>query len=444
MRTASRAWPAAVLWAAACAAGCGAAAFEQVTKTPASAHEPSLATFADGMAVAWYDTRHGHGEIYLRALDTDGRPVGPERRLTAGAADAYEADIQPLVDGVVVGWYEKSADGRLTPKLGAWTREGRQRWVVRPSARGRNTVVRTHGDLVFAAWIEDEPNGRATVWAGWWRADGRPVAPAGPIAPAGKTTWNLNAALEAAAGADRPRAWVVFDAGAATRAEELFLARIGDLGAEVVRLTADDGFASKYPDVALADGRVALTWFDRRDGNEEVYLFVGNALEPGLDRHARRVTATPGESIGAYLAWNGRRLGLAWCDDTGGGAHEVYFVGPLYGSTWEFCTRHDKPYSGPRRAKRAKQILANQPRACIFSLTSTGYQGRSPWLVAYDRSGRPEAAPRRMTHTAADSLIPAIRPWRSGFALAWNEYRAPRVEGHGAGGRGQIAVAVLP
>jgi hypothetical protein len=34
-----------------------------------------------------------------------------------------------------------------------------------------------------------------------------------------------------------------------------------------------------------------------------------------------------------------------------------------------------EPHSGPRRAKRAKEILANQPRAL------PGYQGQSPWLV---------------------------------------------------------------
>ena len=37
----------------------------------------------------------------------------------------------------------------------------------------------------------------------------------------------------------------------------------------------------------------------------------------------------------------------------------------------------EEPYSGPRRAERAKQTLANQPRA----FTSQGDQGRSPWLL---------------------------------------------------------------
>ena len=44
-----------------------------------------------------------------------------------------------------------------------------------------------------------------------------------------------------------------------------------------------------------------------------------------VDRRARRVTDTKGESIGAYVAWNHNRIGLAWCDNTPG-QQEVYLV----------------------------------------------------------------------------------------------------------------------
>ena len=53
-------------------------------------------------------------------------------------------------------------------------------------------------------------------------------------------------------------------------------------------------------------------------------------------------------------------------------------LGPLYGSKREFCTRCGEPYSGPRRAERAKKILANQPRAFTFSLTIKGISRAKP------------------------------------------------------------------
>ena len=100
-----------------------------------------------------------------------------------------------------------------------------------------------------------------------------------------------------------------------------------DGSATAVRLTKDDGAPSKYPDLAIgAGGRMALSWQDERDGNVEVYLLTGvlGDLRGEIDGRSRRVTNTPGETIGAYLAWNGDRLGLSWSDKTSG-QHEVYF-----------------------------------------------------------------------------------------------------------------------
>ena len=139
-----------------------------------------------------------------------------------------------------------------------------------------------------------------------------------------------------------------------------------------------DGFASKYPDLAVGGGRVALTWFDERDGNKEVYLFVGDehALKGELDARAARITNTPGESIGAYVTWNPkrRRIGLARSDNSEG-QHEIYFD-PL------------------------------------------------------DTLGRPICVTRRLTTNGTDSLIPAIRPSGAGFALVWNEFTSAKTGIH--------------
>ena len=54
----------------------------QVSHSGAGAYEAALATDEKGFAVAWYDTRDGNAEIYMRLLDDSGRPSGPERRLT--------------------------------------------------------------------------------------------------------------------------------------------------------------------------------------------------------------------------------------------------------------------------------------------------------------------------------------------------------------------------
>jgi hypothetical protein len=383
-----------VLLLAGVAASCSSNGLVEVTPAEAMAFEPSVAVFHDGFAVAWYDTRHSHGELYQQALDEHGQLRGTEVRLTIGTPDAYEADIH-AVEGTaagsafVLGWYEKSADKALVPRLGLWSRNGTARWITTLSNRGRNTVARVRGELVFAAWVEDETPPAAGLWTGWWNLRGEIVVAPRRVADAGKTTYNLNAALvDGAAGRGVPTALVAFDAKAGTKAEELYVAEDDGLQAQVTRLTPDDGFASTYPDLEISGRRAALTWFDTRDGNEEVYLHVGT--RSGLARAdalvGSRVTTTKGHSIGAYTAWNRDRLGLAWCDDTLG-QHEIYFQ-------------------------------------------------------EFDRDGKAKGETQRITETRAGSLIPSIQAWRNGFVVAWNEWEG--ANGHDAEGRSQVLLRILP
>ncbi len=374
----------------------GAPSVVPVSTAAGAAHEPSLAVFDDGMAVAWYDTREGRGDLYMRRLDAGGVPVGSELVLTRGPNDAYEADAHAVRspafgDGLALGWYEKTRNGRLLPRVGVWTRDGMRRWSKAVGPAGRNTVVRVSGSVMFVAWVLDEPDDGASVWGGWWTIDGEVREPPRRLADAGRTTWNLNAAIDPASTPQDPRAWVVFDAKAGTQAEELFAVDVRGEGSDrVTRLTADDGHASKYPDLAWNGDTAALTWFDERDGNQEVYLSVGPRARfaDGTDARATRVTTTNGHSIGAYLAWNGDRLGLAWCDDSAG-QHEVY-------------------------------------------------------LQTFSKAGAPREPARRVSDTPAASLIPAIRAWQAGFVLAWNEYDAPESDEHAVGAQSQVVATRLP
>jgi hypothetical protein len=354
----------------------------QLSDSGVGAYEASLAVWNDKVTVAWYDMRDGNAELYARALGPDGLVVGPELRLTTTAAQSYEADIAPLADGFAIGWYEKAADDSLRAWLGVWESGGMPRWSIPVGIGGgnsRNAVVRSSGDALFCAWIEADGDAGEVVWGGWWRPDGSVLRAPVRLGAASAKTWNLNAAVAAV-----DDAWVVFDAHTDTAAEELFLARLVDGNASLVRLSADDGVPSRYPDIGLAGARAAITWFDERDGNREVYLAAAAAadLPRAVEQRARRITSSQGASIGAYLAWNGDRIGLAWSDDSGGN-YEVYF----------------------------------QP---------------------FDGDGMALAAARRITETAPSSMIPAIKPWRDGFALAWDEVVAAREGAHDEATRAEV------
>ena len=348
----------------------------QISQSGEGAYEVSLAAGEPGLVAAWYDTRHGDAEIYARVVDEGGNPIGPELRLTDDPARSFEADVEWLGDDIVVAWYDRSASGRLRAQVGRWTDDGVRRWahpLSEHEGSTRNPLVLVRGEALFCAWLEEEgPDG----WAVWVLR----AAAARRGATGGDTTWNLNATMD-----DAGQAWLVFDAALGTSHEELFLVRVSPDEHEVVRLTDDDGFASKYPDLVLAGDMAALTWFDERDGNEEIYLFAAPSdhLAAGVGADARRVTHSPGESVGAYMGWNGRRGGLAWSDDHRG-QHEVYFQ-------------------------------------------------------SFEPDGRPLADARRLTFNTTASRIPAIEPSRDGFALVWNEdVVAARAVSHGTGGHSEI------
>jgi len=354
----------------------------QVSHSGAGAYEAALATDEKGFAVAWYDTRDGNPEIYLRLLDESSRPSGPERRLTETPDASYEPSLERLGDSLAIAWYEQTSDGRQTAMLGEWNSDGSQKWVQTIAPASRNPVIVTNGQAIIAAWIQGEPNSTEWVYVGTWDREGRERRGRARVAPASKNTWNLNIAV------DRFGTWIVYDAATSTRASELFLARVDGSGAHVERLTKDDGAESKYPDLKISnEGRVALTWYDMRDGNDEVYLFVGSQsdLHGEIDDRSRRVTTSAGESIGAYLTWNNDVIGLAWSDKTRG-VHDVFFQ-------------------------------------------------------RFDRLGIPLGAEQRITGRNIWSIVPAIRPWRAGFALAWTEYQPTSSQIHE--GPGEVVFAVV-
>src|SRR5882672_5891455 len=325
--------------AAAAFAGCEAPP-RQVSDSGYGAYEVSMATrpAGAGLELAWYDTRDGNAEIYTRLLDASTQAEGADRRLTQTSAQSFEPDVATTEDGYVVAWYEKTAEGALRAQLGAWTFEGGQRWTQPLGSSARDTrtpLVRAFRDRLFVAWIEVEEGDRHVVWGQWRKLDGNAMSEPVRLAPAGPTTWNLNAAIDS-----RGVPFVVFDALVGTKAQELYLAG-----------------------GALAD------------------------LRADLAKHEHRVTDTPGSSIGAYLAWNGARIGLAWSDDSSG-QFEIYY---------------------------------------------------RPFAVSGDALG----AQKRVTDNMTNSLIPAIKAWQDGFALAWSEVTPAAGGPHEPNTRSEVLFSVV-
>lgn len=346
------------------------------------AYEVDLASDGHQLSAAWYGEREGHTRIWLQPLRPDGPASVAPIAVTDGEREAYEPDLQFMGGDYVVAWYEKPPGGGWES---AWLarigRTGGERWrrvLPAEGGAGLRPVVRVLGPDIHVAWVRALTDGTAEIWYARYDAEGADTRTPRAIAPASPDTWNLNAAVDGAG-----RMHVVYDAGIDTRAKELRRVIVDGDSARVEVVTPDDGSDSLYPDIAIAEDRVALTWFDARDGNQEVYLAAG-PLAGDLAQdvaQARRVTDTAGHSIGAYVAWNGNRIGLAWTDDSTGHA-DAYFQ-------------------------------------------------------AFSASLIPEGPARVLLTTRDTASIPSIVAAGSGFAIAWNEY----AQASGTAGHGEIMIS---
>ena len=67
------------------------------------------------------------------------------------------------------------------------------------------------------------------------------------------------------------------------------------------------------------------------------------------------------------------------------------------------------------------------------------------FFQAFDEQGSTLGEPRQLTRTPSASLIPAIRRWRTGFILVWNEADLPaEPAGHTGHVSSRIVSALVP
>lgn len=345
------------------------------------AYELSLATGEAGQYAAWHGGPNDGSSIYIQRVDGDGRLSGKPFRVSDGKRLAYEPDLIFGENQLITAWYEKTPDtGRLSARMAGLDLHGRLLWttpLTDETLQTRNPVVRRIGKDVHVAWIQQSATNRkseATVWYRRFSQAGVPETLPRRIGRASWDTWNLNATVYG------KRFIVTYDAAETTAAHELHMIDITPDDVRHRLLSLDDGHPSLYPDLQVNEaGQAALTWFDQRDGNEEIYLIVAPFELLGTDNMpaARRITNDRSASIGAYVAWNGAILGLAWSDSP-------------YGS-------------------------------------------REIFIETFDRVGHSLGPMQAISASKGQASVPSIRPSAAGFLVAWNDYTAQKGDAHGTG-----------
>lgn len=134
----------------------------RLTNNPAAsitAYDNSWCVAANGsyVHVVWYDTRDGNPEIYYKRSTDAGLSWGPDTRLTNNSADSYKANIAVSGSLVHVVWYDARNTGyevyykRSSDNGQNWSSDTR---LTNTPAGSSDVAVSASGLLVHVVWEE--------------------------------------------------------------------------------------------------------------------------------------------------------------------------------------------------------------------------------------------------------------------------------------------------
>ncbi len=243
----------------------------------------------DHLHVVWFDARDGRTQLYYMQLDPEGAKVVEDRALLRVGT---EQEVAIAMDGrgdLHVVWNAIAAPGELQ-----WNWElhhsklsstGEPLVSDRTVATSRGSigypdVALDLGGNVHVVWPEGTSARERVMYA---QLDGSGRTVAGPLEVAGTVS---SAARDIAVGVDgNDRLQVVWSQGVQENADLWWCALSpgGEPIGDPVQLTDVRG-DSRDPQLALsARGEPRIAWSDRRSGNAEVYLKVGNRPSSGVD-----------------------------------------------------------------------------------------------------------------------------------------------------------------
>lgn len=87
---------------------------QMLTKVGAEVSDVSVARTKSGFAVLWIDDRNGTPEVYGALLDRELRVLAPEQRLTEGALEPSDLEVEVVGDEILFAYSARVEEGRLS------------------------------------------------------------------------------------------------------------------------------------------------------------------------------------------------------------------------------------------------------------------------------------------------------------------------------------------
>jgi hypothetical protein len=292
----------------------------RLTDLPPVADFPSLAVSGCTVHVVCVDWRDGNYEIYYKHSTDGGSVWGPDVRLSNNPSNSIHPSVTASGSSVHVVWndyrngndeiyYNRSTDGGTT-----WDGDIRLTNNLDVSWPASVAAFRTN---VHVVWNDTRSGNwevfykRSTDGGTTWKADTQ-------------LTNNNSSSMYAAITVLGPNAHVVWVDGRDGN-DEIYYKRSTDGGTNWgadTRLT-NASSSSEFPSVAVSGSCVHVTWYDQRDGNNEIYYkrSTDGGASWGTDT---RLTNNPSSSEFPSLAISGNYVHMIW-DDQRDGNREIYY-----------------------------------------------------------------------------------------------------------------------
>ncbi len=294
----------------------------RVTEAPRNSSYPSGVWTGSEYGVAWHDYRDGNYEIYFARLDASGSKISAERRITRDPAISDYASLIWTGSEYGVAWQEISdADWEIYfarldstgKKIGSEVR------VTGISRNSTQVSLAWTGSEYGLAW-HDSRVGDYEIYFARLDASGTKI---GSDVRVTNFLWNSLFPSLVWTGAEYGLSWDE----SRNFNKEVYFARLDASGTKIgsdVRVTSDSSNSS-YSSIAWNGVEYGICWEDHRDGNAEIYFARVDASGNKIGSDVR-VTYDDSGSYGnydRYMVWTGSKYGISFHDNRDGNL-EIY------------------------------------------------------------------------------------------------------------------------
>jgi len=292
----------------------------RVTNAVSDSVYPSLVWTGSEYGVSWHDSRDGNNEIYFARLDASGNKIGADVRVTTDVSYSQSPSLVWTGSGYGVSWqdYRDGSDEIYFTRLDAsGAKIGSDVRVTNDSAGSLYPSLVWTGSEYGMSWA-DNRGGNYEIYFARLDASGSKIG--SDVRVTNYIATSMRPSL-VWTGSEYGVSWYDIRDGNA----EIYFGRLDASGSKIgsdVRVTDYDTLSSAFPRLAWTGSEYGLSWRDTRDGNSEIYFVrIGaSGTKIGSDM---RVTNAALDSVYPSLVWTGSEYGVSWYDSRDGN-NEIY------------------------------------------------------------------------------------------------------------------------